>query len=138
VSAFECGLLIPTAPVGGCAVTVLPASCDIFRAASGPRSLNWCIWEQTAGSFQQGASGTLGVTFAGMSPGTGFGQLTTTGPVKLAGTLAIGTSGGFTPPKNEPFEVLGYDSRSGKFGKLSGSPAYTVSYHATSMDVVFR
>ena len=92
----------------------------------------------TAGTYQQAASGTLAVTFAGTWPGTGFGQLTTTGAVKLAGTVAVGTSGGFTPPKGQPFEVLGYASRSGTFGKLSGSPPYTVSYHTAGMDVVFH
>jgi hypothetical protein len=96
------------------------------------------ILAQTAGSFQQGASGTLGVTFAGTSPGTGFGQLTTTGAVELAGTLRIGTSGGFTPPGGTPFEVLRYGTRAGKFATLSGSPAYTVAYHATGMDVAFH
>ncbi len=96
------------------------------------------IIAQTAGSFQQGAPGTLGVTFAGTSPGTGFGQWASTGAVELAGKLLIGTSGGFKPPKSKPFAVLSYTSRSGKFATLSGSPAYTVGYHATSMDVTFR
>jgi hypothetical protein len=92
----------------------------------------------TAGSYQQDGSGTLGVTFAGTSPGTGFGQLNVSGVVTLAGRLLLGTSGGFSPPHGKPFEVLRYASRSGRFGKLSGSPAYTVTYHATGMDVVFR
>jgi fibronectin-binding autotransporter adhesin len=91
----------------------------------------------TTGSYQQGTSGTLAVTFAGTSPGTGFGQLDVSGAVTLAGQLAVGTSGGFTPPSGQPLEVLAYGSRSGKFGKLAGSPAFTVSYHATGMDVVF-
>jgi len=95
------------------------------------------ILAQTAGSFQQTASGTLAVTFSGTSPGTGFGQLTTTGAVALAGTLQIGTSGGFTPPGGTPFGVLRYGSRTGKFATLAGSPAYTVAYHATALDVVF-
>lgn len=96
------------------------------------------ILAQTAGTFQQGASGTLNVTFAGTSVGTGFGQFTTTDAVTLAGTLQVDTSGGFTPPSGTPFAVLHYASRTGKFTKLSGSPAYTVAYHATAMDVVFR
>jgi hypothetical protein len=48
------------------------------------------------------------------------------------------TSGGFTPPKGTPFEVLRYASRSGKFGALSGTPPYSVAYHATGMDVLFH
>ena len=96
------------------------------------------ILAQTAGTFQQGATGTLNVTFAGTSAGTEFGRFTTTGAVKLTGTLNVGTSGGFTPPSGTPFAVLHYASRTGKFTKLSGSPAYTVAYHATATDVAFR
>ena len=92
---------------------------------------------QTAGSFQQTASGTLAVTFAGTTPGTGFGQLTTTGAVTLAGALRVSTGGGFTPPSGMPFAVLRYDTHTGKFATLAGGPAYTVAYHATAMDVVF-
>jgi hypothetical protein len=93
----------------------------------------------TAGSYRQGTSGTLGVTFAGTAPGTGFGQLDAPGvAVTLAGRLLTATAGGFKPPLGKPFEVLRYASRSGKFRKLSGSPAYTAHYHGTGMDVVFR
>jgi len=92
----------------------------------------------TAGTYQQGAAGTLAVTFTGTSPGTGFGQLNVSGAVTLAGKLLVGTSGGFTPPTGTPFAVLRYTSRSGAFGTLAGSPAYTVQYHATGADVVFH
>jgi hypothetical protein len=96
------------------------------------------VLAMTAGTYQQGTAGTLGVTFAGTSPGTGFGQLDVSGAVTLAGRLLVATSGGFSPPHGKPFEVLRYGSRSGKFGKLSGSPAYTVDYHGTGLDVVFH
>jgi hypothetical protein len=90
------------------------------------------------GSFQQAASGTLAVTFAGTSRGTGFGRLDVSDKATLAGKLLIGTSGGFTPPKGTPFEVLGYASHTGKFGTLGGTPPYSVAYHATGMDVLFH
>jgi hypothetical protein len=90
------------------------------------------------GSFQQAASGTLAVTFAGTSPGTGFGRLDVSDKATLAGKLLIGTSGGFTPPKGTPFEALGYASHTGKFGTLGGTPPYSVAYHATGMDVLFH
>jgi fibronectin-binding autotransporter adhesin len=91
----------------------------------------------TTGSYQQQSAGTLAVTFAGTSPGTGFGRLDVSGAVTLAGTLNVGTSGGFRPPTGTPFGVLAYGSRSGKFSATTGSPPYTVAYHATGMDVVF-
>jgi len=34
--------------------------------------------------------------------------------------------------------VLRYTSRTGKFGTLSGTPPYSVAYHATAMDVLFH
>jgi hypothetical protein len=34
--------------------------------------------------------------------------------------------------------VLRYTSRTGKFGTLSGTPPYSVAYHATGMDVLFH
>jgi hypothetical protein len=34
--------------------------------------------------------------------------------------------------------VLRYAAHTGKFATLAGAPAYTVAYHATAMDVVFR
>jgi hypothetical protein len=102
-----------------------------LKLASGTLAIN-------AGSFQQAASGTLAATFGGTSPGTGFGRLDVSGKATLAGKLLIGTSGGFTPPKDKPFEVLGYTSRTGTFGTLSGTPPYSVAYHDTGMDVLFR
>ncbi len=104
---------------------------------SGTLKLASGILAMTAGTYQQTSSGTLAVVFAGTSPGTGFGQLSVSGQVTLAGKLDVSTSGGFTPPTGKPFAVLDYQSRSGKFASLAGTPAYTVAYHATSMDVVF-
>ena len=58
--------------------------------------------------------------------------------VTLAGRLLLGTGGGFSPPHGKPFEVLRYAARNGKFGKLSGRPAYPAHYLGTGVDVVFR
>jgi hypothetical protein len=45
---------------------------------------------------------------------------------------------GSPPPKGKPFEVPRYTSRTGKFGTLSGTPPYSVAYHATGLDVLFH
>jgi hypothetical protein len=92
----------------------------------------------TVGSYRQASAGTLAVVFAGPAPGTGFGQLDASVPVSLAGALRVSTSRGFNPPSGTPFPVLTYRSRTGKFGALAGSPPYRVTYHATSLAVVFR
>jgi hypothetical protein len=104
---------------------------------SGTLTLSSGVLDMTAGSYQQESTGTLAVVFAGTSPGAGFGQLDVSGAVTLAGKLSVSTSGGFTPPSGTPFPVLLYGSRTGKFATLAGSPAYTVAYHATDMDVSF-
>jgi hypothetical protein len=91
-----------------------------------------------SGYYRQKPSGTLAVVFAGTAPGTGFGQLNVSGAVTLAGTLRVSTSGGFAPPKSTPFQVLSYGSRAGTFSTFAGSPPYTATYHATSMDVTFH
>jgi hypothetical protein len=89
------------------------------------------------GAYQQAATGTLAVTFSGTSPGTGFGQLKVSGSVTLAGSLDVSTKK-FAPHHGASFPVMAYESRTGKFSKLAGKPAYRLSYHVTSMDVVFR
>jgi hypothetical protein len=53
------------------------------------------------------------------------------------GSLKVNTGNGFVPSHEEAFSVLLYHSRSGMFGTLSGSPAYTVSYTATAGKVAY-
>ena len=89
------------------------------------------------GSYQQASSGTLSSVITGTAPGTKFGQLSVGGTATLAGTLKVSTGNGFVPAHGESFSVLLYHTRSGTFGTLSGSPAYTVSYIATAANVVY-
>jgi hypothetical protein len=54
----------------------------------------------------------------------------------LAGTLKVNTGNGFVPGHGQSFSVLLYHTRSGMFGTLTGTPAYTVNYTATAANVV--
>jgi hypothetical protein len=89
------------------------------------------------GAYNQASSGTLSSVITGTTPGTRFGQLSVGGKATLAGSLKVNTGNGFVPSHGEAFSVLLYHSRSGMFGTLSGSPAYTVSYTATAGNVVY-
>ena len=89
------------------------------------------------GGYNQKSSGTLSSVITGTTPGTKFGQLSVGGKATLAGTLKVSTGNGFVPSHGESFSVLLYHTRSGTFGTLSGSPAYTVSYTATAANVVY-
>ena len=89
------------------------------------------------GGYNQKSSGTLSSVITGTTPGTKFGQLSVGGKATLAGTLKASTGNGFVPSHGESFSVLLYHTRSGMFGTLSGSPAYTVSYTATAANVVY-
>jgi hypothetical protein len=55
----------------------------------------------------------------------------------LAGTLKVNTGNGFVPGHGQSFSVLLYHTRSGMFGTLTGTPAYTVNYTATAANVVY-
>jgi hypothetical protein len=89
------------------------------------------------GGYNQTSAGTLSPVITGTTPGTKFGQLSVGGKATLAGTLKVNTGNGFVPTHGEAFSVLLYHTRSGMFGTLSGSPAYTVSYTATAAKVVY-
>jgi hypothetical protein len=47
------------------------------------------------------------------------------------------TAIGFVPSHGQAFSVLLYQTRSGTFATLSGSPPYSVSYTATAAKVVY-
>ena len=89
------------------------------------------------GAYNQKSTGTLSSVITGTTPGTKFGQLSVGGKATLAGTLKVNTGNGFVPGHGQSFSVLLYHTRSGMFGTLSGSPAYTVSYTATAANVVY-
>ena len=90
-----------------------------------------------SGAYQQTSAGVLSSVITGTSPGTKFGQLSIGGQATLTGTLKVNTGNGFTPSHGESFSVLLCHSRSGKFSKTSGSPAYTVTYTSTAAKVVY-
>jgi hypothetical protein len=89
------------------------------------------------GGYNQTSAGTLSPVITGTTPGTKFGQLSVGGTATLAGTLKVSTGNGFVPSHGESFSVLIYHVRSGMFGTLSGTPAYTVGYTATAANVVY-
>ena len=90
-----------------------------------------------SGAYQQTSSGALSSVITGTTPGTKFGQLSVGGTATLAGTLKVSTGNGFVPAHGASLPVLLYHTRSGMFGTLSGSPAYSVSYTATAANVVY-
>jgi fibronectin-binding autotransporter adhesin len=89
------------------------------------------------GAYNQKSTGTLSSVITGTTPGTKFGQLSVGGKATLAGKLNVNTGNGFVPGHGQTFSVLLYHTRSGMFGTLSGTPAYTVNYTATAANVVY-
>ena len=90
-----------------------------------------------SGGYNQTSAGTLSSVITGTTPGTKFGQLSVGGKATLAGTLKVNTGNGFVPGHGQSFSVLLYHTRSGMFGTLTGTPAYTVNYTATAANVVY-
>jgi hypothetical protein len=89
------------------------------------------------GAYQQASSGKLSSVITGTTPGTTFGQLSVGGTATLAGTLNVSTGNGFVPSPGQAFSVLLYQTRSGTFATLSGSPPYSVTYTATAAKAVY-
>jgi hypothetical protein len=97
-----------------------------------------------AGSYTQGAGGTLEVEIGGATPGTDHDQLDASDTASLGGTLDIKTPGGFTPSPGDSFTILicsATDCRSGEFAtvqgaNLGGGLEYQVKYNAR--DVVLE
>jgi hypothetical protein len=90
-----------------------------------------------SGSYQQNKSGVLSSTITGTSPGTTFGQLAVGQAATLAGALAVSAGGGFAPKPAEAFEILKYQSHTGRFTTKSGTPPYTVTYQMAGAKVVY-
>jgi hypothetical protein len=89
-----------------------------------------------SGAYRQTRTGVLISVITGTAPGTKFGQLAVGGRATLAGTLKASPGNGFST-RGKSFAVLLYHGRSGKFGTLSGRPAYTVTYAATAAKAVY-
>lgn len=60
----------------------------------------------TSDTFTQTAAGTLKVWLNGTTPGTGFGQLSSSASVNLAGTLEVALVGPYQPIGGDTFRVL--------------------------------
>jgi hypothetical protein len=56
--------------------------------------------------FDGSSSRTLRIQLSGPNPGTGFPQITTTGPVVLAGGFQLDLVNGFTPSLNAVFKII--------------------------------
>jgi hypothetical protein len=88
-------------------------------------------------TYTQQRTGTLAITIARGSAGNGLGQLAVDATASLAGVLRLSLGRGFSPRHGQQFEVVRYLSRKGKFGRLSGSPRYRISYHAMSASAIY-
>ncbi len=92
------------------------------------------------GSYAQAAAGTLATEISGTAQGITFDELDVTGPVTLAGTLAITTGASFTPQGSDTFQIL-KGPRTGEFttltGTQTGSLTYVAQYHAGDVTLVF-
>ena len=92
------------------------------------------------GAYSQSAGATLGVTLGGPSSSGQFGQLQSTGPATLDGTLDLSLSAGFTPTAGDTYSILTYPSATGAFAAIdrlsSGAGQYlNVSANPTSVTV---
>ncbi len=92
------------------------------------------------GAYSQSASATLGVTLGGPSSSGQSGQLQSTGPATLDGTLDLSLSAGFAPTAGDTYSILTYPSATGAFDAIdrlsSGAGQYlTVSANPTSVTV---
>ena len=99
--------------------------------------MNWASNSVPQNGYNQTSAGTLSSVITGTTPGTKFGQLSVGGKATLAGTLKVNTGNGFVPGHGQSFSVLLYHTRSGMFGTLTSTPAYTVNYTATAANVVY-
>ena len=70
------------------------------------------------GNFDQSASGTLDLEFAGVHP-SDYGSLTMSGGAALDGALNADLIDGFMFKKGETFDILNFASGSGDFGSFS-------------------
>ena len=89
------------------------------------------------GSYRQRRTGTLAITISGRAAGNGLGQLVVTGKAAFAGTVRVAVGTGFSPRRGEAFEIVRYQSRTGKLSRVAGS-AFRVSYHSSSADAIYR
>ncbi len=92
------------------------------------------------GAYSQSAAATLGITLGGPSSSGQFGQLQSTGPATLDGTLDLSVTTGFTPTAGDTYPILTYPSQTGAFAAIdrlsSGAGQFlNVSANPTSVTV---
>ena len=73
-----------------------------------------------AGNLTQGAAGAINVEIGGTVAGSQFDQLNVSGAANLGGTLNVSIINGFTPAQGQTFRVVGWASRTGTFGTITG------------------
>ncbi|HQU41211.1 MAG TPA: LamG domain-containing protein, partial [Pirellulales bacterium] len=72
------------------------------------------------GNYTQTSSGTLALDIGGTTAGTGYDQVNVSATANLAGTLDVGTLGGFSPGLGDDFQVLSFASQNGNFAAENG------------------
>ena len=75
------------------------------------------------GTYAQGDGGTLETEITGLDPAIGYDRLAVSGAASLAGTLAIVTPVGATPPPDSVYDVLTAGTLGGAFGTVTGADA---------------
>jgi hypothetical protein len=88
------------------------------------------------GSYSSSGSATLAVGISGASK---HGKLSVTGTASIAGTLALQTKSGYTPPIGTKIAILAAAKRQGTFSKVTGTGLtgehWNVVYSATGVAV---
>jgi filamentous hemagglutinin family protein len=86
------------------------------------------------GDYTQSSAGVLTIEVAGTNPGTEYDVLNVNGNATLGGTLNIVPVNGYTPPPQQNYNVVTYNSHSGDFNSVNsgytpapGQSSYSVA-----------
>jgi hypothetical protein len=71
------------------------------------------------GAYTQTSSGVLDISIGGTTAGSKYDELTAT-TAKLGGTLNLSLVDGFTPTVGSTYKIMGFNSESGQFAKITG------------------
>jgi fibronectin-binding autotransporter adhesin len=72
-----------------------------------------------SGAYKENAGGSLDISIAGTTPGSGFDQLNST-TASLGGTLNVKLINGFVPKLGTNFKILNFGSETGHFATVNG------------------
>jgi hypothetical protein len=75
---------------------------------------------EIGGDFVEAPTASLVLAIGGTAPGTGYGQVSVSGQVTLAGALTLEHRNGFRPSPGDRFSVLSFGSGSGDFVSING------------------